>query len=69
MISSVDERGTLYWKWENGRPKKDTPNDVGRAWVIEADGTDRDINGGAWITRAEAERLAGVGDYTLDDQA
>jgi len=39
------------------------------AWVIEADGTKRKVNGGASITRTEAERLATAGEYTLDTEA
>jgi hypothetical protein len=56
-------RGILYWSRadaENGAEA------FGRAWVIEADGTERRINGGDPITRAEAERLARAGDYCLD---
>jgi hypothetical protein len=36
------------------------------AWVVEADGTERYINNGEPITRAEAVRLAAAGEYTLD---
>jgi hypothetical protein len=32
----------------------------------EADGTERYINNGEVITRAEAERLSSAGEYTLD---
>ena len=56
-------RGILYWKREGGLPGA---GGVGRAWVIEADGTERDINDGDPISRTEAERLAEAGEYTLD---
>lgn len=46
--------------------REPSPNDQGVAWVIEADGTERYINNGDVITRAEAARLASVGNYTLD---
>ncbi|HKO27506.1 MAG TPA: hypothetical protein VJU80_08630 [Solirubrobacteraceae bacterium] len=36
------------------------------AWVVEADETERYINNGEPITRAEVARLASVGEYTLD---
>ena len=55
-------RGILYWKWEDGPPGAE----VGAAWIIEADGAERSINGGDRISLAEAERLAAAGDYTLD---
>ena len=63
------ERGTFYWKRHGFDAKNEGPNDVGPAWVIETDGSRREINDGGWITRAEAERLAAVGDYTLDAEA
>ena len=47
----------------------DAASDVGVAWVVEADGTDRYINDGEPITRAEAVRLAAAGEYTLDAEA
>jgi hypothetical protein len=65
MISAVSERGTLYWRRETGLGSTQKDSDAGPAWVIEADGTEREINDGGWITRLEAERLAGVGEYTL----
>ena len=36
------------------------------AWVVEADGTERYINNGEPIRRAEAVRLAAAGEYTLN---
>lgn len=65
----MDTRGTFYWKRETLQRLaglSDKANDCGRAWVIEADGTRREINNGEVITRTEAERLATVGEYTLD---
>jgi hypothetical protein len=66
--SPVATRGILYWTRAAALSSaaECRPGDIGRAWVIEADGTERDINGGDPITRAEAERLAEVGDYTFD---
>jgi hypothetical protein len=55
-------RGILYWLWHDGP----AATAVGPAWIIEADGTERSLNGGDWISRAEAERLAAVGEYILD---
>jgi hypothetical protein len=71
MISSVGDRGTLYWRRESGvgATEEEALNEVGPAWVIEADGTERKISDGGWITRLEAERLAAAGEYTLDADA
>ena len=66
MIRSIGVRGILYRKREAGEPGGEG---AGRAWVIEADGTERPINGGDPINRAEAERLARVGEYTFDAEA
>lgn len=71
-ISSQGSRGILYWRREDGPTGTEgfpTPRDVGTAWVIEVDGTERVINGGDPITRAEATRLASAGDYVLDAEA
>jgi hypothetical protein len=62
--------GTLYWKYEDGPEAAggelvDSPADVGPAVITEADGTEREVNGGEWITRAEAQRLANEGNYSL----
>lgn len=40
----------------------------GPAFVTEADGTKRAINGGHWISRTEAERLAAEGRYVFSPQ-
>lgn len=66
MIFSIGVRGILYWRREAGTSGGEG---IGRAWVIEADGTERAINGGDQISRTEAERLAQAGDYTLDAEA
>ena len=69
MNFSVDTRGTFCWR-RDGLQRlvglSDRANDLGRAWVIEADGAKREINGGDLISREEAERLAAAGEYTLD---
>jgi hypothetical protein len=52
-----------------GADKEPRPGDRGVAWVIETDGTERYINNGDVITRAEAVRLAAAGEYTLDAEA
>jgi hypothetical protein len=66
MIVFVLTRGILYWEREAVTPRGEL---FGRAWVIEADGTKRPINDGDPISRAEAIRLAEVGEYTLDAEA
>ena len=63
MIGYVETRGILYWKREAVTPGGEL---FGRAWVIEADGTMREINGGDPINRAEALRLAEAGEYDVD---
>jgi hypothetical protein len=71
-MSFLTEQSILYWKWEEGPQINEgvpTPGDLGPAWVVQADATERTINGGDWITRAEAERLAEVGKHTLDAEA
>lgn len=65
----VETRGVLYWRQKRGpfeAKKEPSPNDVGLAWVVEADGSERYINNGEPIRRAEAVRLATAGEYTLD---
>jgi hypothetical protein len=61
----VPVRGILYWARAEGE-SADAPAALGTAWVIEADGTVREINNGDPITRAEAVRLATAGEYMLD---
>jgi hypothetical protein len=63
----METGGTLYWKWEDAPTDatEDDPAAVGPAWVIGADGTERNINGGEWITRAEAEELASSNGWAL----
>jgi hypothetical protein len=62
----VEARGILYWKREAVAPSGEW---FGPAWVIEADGIERPVNDGDPISRTEAERLAQVGEYTLDAEA
>lgn len=66
MILSMRGRGILYWKRKAGVPGGEG---IGVAWVIEADGTERPINGGDPISRTEAKRLAQVGEHMLDAEA
>lgn len=69
MISHMETpSATLYWKWEDGPPDGDPhdPSAVGPAWVIEANGDERDINGGEWITRAEAIEMAAANGWELN---
>jgi hypothetical protein len=69
MTLSEGARGILYWTRQDGPRGAEgfpTSRDIGHAWVIEADGTERIINHGDPITRAEAERLAAVGEYIFD---
>jgi hypothetical protein len=68
----VSVRGILCWRRERSRigvEREPSPYEWGVAWVIEADGTERYINNGEVISRAEAVRLAVAGDYTLDAEA
>lgn len=55
------------WKWEDGPEEADgdDPNDVGPAWIDRPDGISEKVNGGEWITRSEAERLAADHGYEL----
>jgi hypothetical protein len=62
MEGPTRTRSTLCWRREPGAPGED----LGEAWVIEQDGTNRPINGGDPITRTEAKRLAQVGEHMLD---
>ncbi|HEY2741023.1 MAG TPA: hypothetical protein VGI69_02445 [Gaiellaceae bacterium] len=66
MIGLMATRGVLYWKREAVTPGGEL---FGRAWVIEEDGTMRQINDGDPISRAEALRLADAGEYTVDAEA
>jgi hypothetical protein len=63
MDSFIGTQTVLYWRREAGTPDGDG---LGVAWVVEADGTERPINGGDPISRTEAERLARVGSHILD---
>ena len=65
MDPSTRTRGVFCWRREPGAPDED----MGTAWVIERDGTERPINGGDPISRAEAERLAQVGEHELDAES
>jgi hypothetical protein len=59
----------MYWRRKRGpldAKKEPSPSDLGVAWVVEADGTERYINNGEPIRRAEAVRLAAAGEYTLN---
>ena len=67
---------TLYWKLEDGpedAPEEGSPDDVGPAWLDTYDGDqhigEEKLNGGDWITRAEAHRLAAENGWelSLDD--
>jgi hypothetical protein len=55
------QHGTrLYWKFEDGPENAEIadPNDVGPAWTETPSGDQTAVDGGAWITRAEARRIA-----------
>ena len=60
----------LYLKFEDG--PEDTeydedPDDVGPAWIVRPGGALEELNGGKWIARAEAVRLAIENGYELDE--
>lgn len=65
-------RETLYWKFEDGpedAPEEGSPDDVGPAWLDTFEGdthTQEPISDGAWITRAEATRLASANGWELN---
>jgi hypothetical protein len=65
----MPECTTLYWKYEEepSNVQHDDQLAVGPAWIIEPDGTERDVQGGEWITRAEASRIAHEHGYAFDD--
>ena len=72
----MSTRQVLLWKFEDGpedAPDEGHPHDVGPAWIDTYHGDDhissKQVADGAWITRAEAHRLADSGGYelTLDD--
>jgi hypothetical protein len=62
-----DPSARLSWKFEDGPEdaEDEDPADVGPAWIERADGTTHEANGGEWITRAEARRLAAAESYRL----
>ena len=60
----------LHWTFEDGPEDTDydeDPDDVGPARICRSDGTEEQVNGGEWITRAEALRLATQFGYELDE--
>lgn len=71
MIPAMAQRRVLYWKRGTDSPDSysDALHVLGPAWVIEADGSERPLNDGDWISKAEAERLAAVGGFVLDAEA
>lgn len=63
----MPERRALTWKYEEGDGGSEA--DIGPAWVAGADGESDEVNGGEWLTRAEARIVAGEGghDFLEDD--
>jgi hypothetical protein len=59
----------LLWKDEDGPgwPGGGHPERVGPAWIERENEALEELNEGAWITRAEAERLAAEGRYTFQE--
>jgi hypothetical protein len=58
----------MYWRRKRGpfdAKREPSPSDLGVTWVVETDGSERYINNGEPISRAEAVRLATAGEYTL----
>lgn len=63
-----DTASWLYWKFEDGpedSEEDEDPNDIGPAWIRTPEGTDKQVNGGVRITRAEARWLAAEYGYEL----
>ena len=60
---------SLLWKDEDGPgwPGGVHPDRVGPAWVERPDGSIEELNDGAWINRAEAERLAAEKNYVFEE--
>lgn len=52
----ASKRRVLTWKYEDGEGRADA--DVGPAWIASADGESEQVNGGDWLTRAQARALA-----------
>jgi hypothetical protein len=60
----------LHWTFQQGPEDTDydeDPDDIGPARICRSDGTEEPVNGGGWITRAEALRLATQFGYELDE--
>ncbi len=56
----------LYWKLEDvpvGDGEAPHSEDIGPAWIYLPDGSEEEVLGGEWITRTDAERLAGENGY------
>jgi hypothetical protein len=58
----------LYWKLEDvpeGDGEAPHPADIGPAWIYGPDGSEEPVRDGEWITRADAQRIAGENGYEL----
>jgi hypothetical protein len=71
--AATTKRTVLTWKFEDGPPdarEEGSPEDMGPAW-LDTEGSDGPIServaDGAWITRAEARRLAEERGYELSE--
>jgi hypothetical protein len=59
----------LRWKLERvrvGDGEVPHSEDVGLAWIFRPDGGEEPVQGGRWITRADAQRIAADSGYELE---
>jgi hypothetical protein len=65
----TDTTTRLYWKYEEGPEDAEgkDPNDVGPVWIDRPDGSSEKANGGEWMTRADARKLAEENGWVLDE--
>ncbi len=69
-------RRVLTWKFEDGpedAPGEGSPDDIGPAWIDTFDDdehvSEEKVNGGEWISRSEAQRIASTRgcEFSADD--
>lgn len=58
----------MYWKLEDvpvGDGEAPRPEDIGPAWIYLPGGGEEAVLDGAWISRADAQRIAAESGYGL----